>query len=193
MSVGHKQVRLWVSMTSILLLLAACASVQKTPGGGLTSAVAQNVVRIACFRALEDADFSAIKGRPAKITLTGFADEGNSGILRLLFKTTAEKAGVLFTPTRAPEYEIEVAALAAGNDQGRASNIISRSERVEGTVDVEMTIRRLSDGAVLERQSLKGKSRYQQTKTLGILGRGKYYVRNSAGRYVLVADPTELQ
>ncbi len=186
-----KKVTAVVVAALLVAFITGCSTTQKTVGGGLTSAVAQNVVRIACVESLRDVDLTAASGKAVEIKLTGFSDDKNSGILEHLFKTKAEEAGARIVPEGKGDVQLEVATMNAGNDAGQSSfPIISHSERVEGAVDVQMTIRKLDDGAVLTTQPLSGKAKYEQTTVIGIQGRGQYYVKNKDGKFVKVADPS---
>lgn len=176
------------------LVTGACSTTQKTTGEGLTSAVAQNVVRIACVEALRDVDLSCCKGVPVEVKLTGFTDEKNAGILEYMFRSKAEQAGARIVPTGQGTYELEVGTLSAGNDAGGSSfPLITRSERVEGGVNVQMSVRNIKDGTVLKSEQVQGKAKYEQTAVVGIQGRGHYFVQNSAGKFVRVDDPATFQ
>lgn len=153
--------------------------------------MAQNVVRISCVQAFRDADFSALDGKATELKLSGFADDKNRGILELTCKSRAEEAGARIVPAGSGEMELEIGTMTAGNDAGRSSfPIISHSERVEGTADLQATIRNLKDGMVVSTQPLKGLAKYQQTTFLGIQGRGNYYVQNGKGKFEKVTDPS---
>lgn len=154
------------------------------------SVITQNVVRLACVKALKDADFSALDGETVEIKYTGFVDEFNRGILELMFRTKAEQAGARLVSAGRGDFELEVATLNAGNDQGRSRiPIIKRSERTEGTVHVRTTIRDAQDGRVVLTQNLRGESKYEQSKIVGIQTKGRYYVRNLQGRWERINDP----
>jgi len=171
--------------------LVACSTTQKTGGEGLTSVVAQNVVRIACLRALQDADMSALQAKTVEVKLSGFTDDRNKGILELLFRSRAEAAGARLVPEGKGEVQMEIATMNAGNDAGGSSiPILSRSERTEGTVDVQMSLRELATGNVLVTQQLVGHAKYQQNTVIGFQGAGKYYVQNKGGKFEVVPDPS---
>lgn len=174
----------------VLALTTGCSTTQKTPGIGLTSAVAQNVVRIACVKALRDADFSSLEGQPVYLKLTGFADESNRGILEHLFTAEAEKCGARIVSEDKAKLELEVATMSAGNDAGRSSiPIISHSERVEGLVDVQIAVRKCEDRSVLYTQSLHGEAKYQQNTVIGFQGTGHYYVKIAKNKFERVENP----
>jgi hypothetical protein len=174
-----------------LFLSTSCSTTQKTMGGGLTSAVAQNVVRIACVEALDGADFSSLKDQNVQLKLTGFADERNRGILELLFRTKAEEAGGKFVSQDSAVLELEIATMSAGNDAGASRiPIIKRSERVEGVVDVQISVRKIDDRVVLHTQKLRGEAKYQQNTVVGFQGSGNYYVKKANGNFDKIEDPT---
>lgn len=174
---------------SIPVLGTACSTTQKTPGGGLTSVVAQNVVRLACVKGLENADMSSLNGQPVELKLTGFVDDSNKGILELMFRSKAEEAGARIVPDNG-KLELEVATMTAGNDQGGSRiPVLTRSERTEGSVDVQMTIRDIVSGQVIHTQPIHGEAKYQQTSVIGFQGDGSYFVKDGQ-RFVKVPDPS---
>ena len=183
-----------VTSTSFLATLG-CSTTQKTPGVGLTSAVAQNVLRIAAVEALRGVDFSPLKGQAVEEKMAGFDDEKHTAeFLGFLFKSKAEQAGARFVPSGKGTIEMEIATLTAGDDSGRSSfPLISHSERVEGGVNVELTFRNRADGKALEDQPVRGQAKYEQTTVIGIQGHGSYYVKDSKGKYEKVPDPATFQ
>ncbi|MGA0104229.1 MAG: hypothetical protein ACO3LH_11035, partial [Steroidobacteraceae bacterium] len=124
------------------IIVTGCSTTQKTAGEGMTSVVAQNVVRIALVQGLKDVDFSLVDGRDVVVSLTGFADDRNRGILELLFRTRVEDAGGRLVASQSgADLQIEVAVLTAGNDQGGGFGIWLLSERTESLIDLQLTIR----------------------------------------------------
>lgn len=182
-----------VRLTLALMLTisaAGCTTTQKTPGAGLRSVVAQNVVRIACVDAFRDADLSMLSGKPVELDLTGFVDDENRGILDLMARSRIEGAGGRVADTGSGELVMELAALAAGNDHGASRIPLIRSaERSEGAVDLNMTIRDARTGNALSAQSLQGMAKYEQRRTFGFETKGRYYLRNDDGKFVRVPDP----
>jgi hypothetical protein len=179
-----------VSSMFFLLSLAGCSTTQKTAGEGLSSVVAQSVVRIAGLRAMHDADLSALKGKSTHVDLTGFIDDKNKSYLESLIKSKVEAAGGRITDGKAA-MTLEVLVNSPGNDMGAASKVplITRSERTGGTIDLDLTIRR-SGGAKVKTEHVHGESKYEQTAILGIEGQGKYFVKGSGGEYTEVPNPS---
>jgi len=178
-------------MSVVVAVAMGCSTTQKTPGGGLTSVVAQNVVRIACVSALRSADLTSLSGKSVELKLTGFSDEKNKGILELLFRSKMEESGARIVAADAAEIQAEVATMSAGNDQGRSSfPLLSHSERTEGSVDVLLTLRNPKTGEVISSQPLTGAAKYQQTTFIGLQGGGIYYVKTAKGKFEKVPDPT---
>lgn len=183
------RVCIWV--VSVLVLgLSGCASTQKTPGGGLRSVVAQNVVRIACVEAFRMADLTALSTRKTEIDLTGFVDDENRGILDLMARSRAEAAGAVLVEQGQGDLVMELAALNAGNDHGSSRiPLIRRAERSEGVVDLTLTIREAKSGQAISTQILKGAAKYEQRQTLGFETKARYYVRDEGGKFVRAAEP----
>lgn len=184
-----KKVVLYSIVTSLVMSFCACSTTQKTQGEGLTSVVAQNVVRLACVKGLQEADMSSLNGQPVELKLSGFVDDSNKGILELMFRNKAEEAGARLVPDNG-KLELEVATMTAGNDQGGSHiPILTRSERTEGSVDVQMTIRDIASGQVIHSQPIHGEAKYQQTSVIGFQGDGSYFIKDGK-RFVKVPDPS---
>ncbi|MFZ4514144.1 MAG: hypothetical protein ACOYNX_10985 [Geothrix sp.] len=167
----------------------ACTAVQTTTGGGLTSVIAQNVVRIACVTALRPMDPSAFAGKKVELKLTGFNDDKNRGILELMIKSKIEQNKGIIATAEAAEIQAEVAILSAGNDAGASRMIVVNSDRTLGSVDLVLTLRNAKSGAYISSKSLRGEAKYEQTAILGFQKDGKYYVKNAKGDYEIIQDP----
>jgi len=171
-------------------IVSACSTTQKTAGQGMTSVVAQNVVRIATVEGLKGVDFSSVSGKAVLVSLTGFADDRNRGILELLFNSRVEAAGGrLVSDASAAQLRLEVAVLSAGNDQGGGGGFIVSSERTESLVDLQMTVRDKS-GAVQYRRGIKGEAKYEQTSFMVGTDKGRYKVKTASGQWEDVPDPS---
>jgi hypothetical protein len=174
-----------------LQMIVGCSTTQKTGGAGLVSVVAQNVVRIAGVKAIKEADVSSLSGKATYVKLTGFIDDQNRGFIDHLARSRAEDAGARLVSEDKAQLMLEVVVNSAGNDRGGSRiPVISRSERTEGTVDLDIIIRNTTDGTKILTQNVRGEAKYEQTSVIGIQGSGTYYVKNSKGKYVEVPNPT---
>lgn len=174
----------------LIIGLIGCSSTQKTGGSGLVSVVAQNVVRIAGVKAIKNADLSPLNGNATYVKLTGFIDTQNRGFIDHLARSRAEEAGGRLVAENKAQFILEIIVNSAGNDQGRSRvPVISRSERTEGVVDLDIIIRNIADGTRVSTQNVRGEAKYQQTSVIGIQGDGVYYVKNSQGKFIEVPNP----
>lgn len=170
------------------LVLCGCSTTEKVGGEGMTSAVAQNLLRIAGVEALNDADWSGFQGQSVHLSFTGARDSRNEPVLRGLIEDRLERAGgTVVAETDNADAELEVRIFLAGTDRG-SSRIpgVRRSERNESTVDLELRPR--SGGRSLDTQSLFAVSKYEQSVTLGFKGRGTYFVRGREGSFRRISD-----
>jgi hypothetical protein len=173
----------------LLFTLCACSTTQKTIGQGMTSVVAQNVVRIATVEGLKVADFSAVSGKTVSVVFTGFADDKNRGILELLLTSRVEAVGGrVISDASAAQLRLEIAVLSAGNDQGSGGFII-KSERTESVVDLQLTIRDKT-GDIQYRRAIKGEAKYEQTSFVVGSDRGRYKVKTASGEWEDVPNPS---
>ena len=173
----------------ILFVSLACSAVQTTSGGGLTSVIAQNVVRIACVKAMKPIDVKAFSGKKIELKLTGFNDDKNRGILELLLKMKIEQNNGIIVGPEAAELQAEVAILSAGNDAGASRMILVNSDRTLGTVDLILTLRNAKTGVPVFVIPLRGEAKHEQTSILGYQKNGYYYVMNAKGKYEIIPDP----
>ncbi len=172
-------------------MLLGCSTTQKTGGAGLVSVVAQNVVRIAGVKAIDSADLSSLDGMTTFVKLSGFVDDQNRGFIDHLAHSRAENAGARLVSEDKAQRMLEVVVNSAGNDRGGSRvPVISRSERTEGAVDLDIIVRDTSDGTKIANQHVRGEAKYQQTTVVGLQGSGTYYVKNDNGKYVEVPNPT---
>lgn len=170
-----------------------CSAVQTTFGGGLTSVIAQNVVRIACIKAMQPIDGNVFAGRKVEVKLTGFNDEKNRGILELLMKQKVEmNQGMIVGPEQA-DMQAEVAIMSAGNDAGASRMVFVSSDRTIGSVDLFLSIRDLKSSKVVFAKALRGEAKHEQTSILGYQKDGRYYVKDNNGRFEGVPDPKTYQ
>lgn len=177
-----------------LLILPSCASTQKTGGAGLISVVAQNVVRIAGVQAMKGADLSILKDRLTYVKTTGFVDDRNEKFIDNLVRSRAEAAGAKLVREDKSQVVLEVVVNSAGNDQGRSKvPLVMRSERTEGSVDLDLIVRDVNNGSRLSTQQVKGEAKYQQSTVMGFQGSGEYYVKNNQGKFDLVKDPSSFR
>lgn len=180
---------IFLAALSGLLVVSGCSTTQKTAGEGMTSVVAQNVVRIAIVQGLRGVDFSLVESKAVMVSLTGFADNRNRGILELLFRSRVEDAGGrLVNNPAAADLQIEVAVLSAGNDQGGGFGLLLFSERTESLIDLQMTARDRA-GEIQYSQAIKGEAKYEQTSFLVGIDKGRYKVKNENGIWEDVPDP----
>ncbi|MBI5634641.1 MAG: hypothetical protein HZA15_14320 [Nitrospirae bacterium] len=190
------KIRINSSITTLILMVglisftAGCSSTQKTGGAGLQSVVTQNVVRIAGVKAMQGANLSPVKGKLLSIKLTGFIDAANQGFIENLVRSRVEDAGGRLVAQDKAAIILEVVVNSAGNDFGTSRvPVISRSERTEGTVDMDLVIRNAADGEKLSSQHVVGEAKYEQTAVLGIEGMGNYYVKEK-GSFTEVPNPS---
>ena len=172
------------------LMIIGCSTTQKTGGGGLVSVVAQNVVRISGVKAIKGVDLSPLKDMKTYVKLTGFVDASNRGFIDHLVRSRAEDAGARLVSEANAQNIVEVVVNSAGNDRGGSRfPVISRSERTEGSVDLDIIIRDVINGTKISTQNARGEAKYEQTTVIGIQGSGNYYVKNSNGKYIKVPNP----
>lgn len=170
--------------------MVACSSTQKTMGQGMTSVVAQNVVRIAAVQGLKTLSLKQVENEKVKMRLTGFVDDRNQGIIDLLFANRIEEAGGNLVPNDTERvFELEVAVLSAGNDSGSSRGFFVDSERSEGVVDLQVTLRN-TNGDVMLRERVFGEAKYEQTEFIIGRDRGRYKVREANGKWKDVPDPS---
>ncbi len=182
---------LHVFLCAVLFVLPSCASTQKTAGHGMASVVAQNVVRIAGVKAMTKADLSKLKGQKTYVKTTGFVDASNENFIENLVRSKAEEAGALLVREDNADLILEAVVNNAGNDQGRSKvPLVMRSERTEGSVDLNLIIRNVENGSRLSAQHVRGEAKYQQSTVVGFQGSGEYYVKGSDGRFTLVENPS---
>ena len=163
---------------SAVLLISACQSTQKTTGEGLVSVVAQNVLKLAGDQAIKGANFNSVSGLPVKIELKGFVEQKTKGFIENLVSARAEKSGALLIRNGEPDIIIETVVNSAGNDRGSSSiPIINRALRTESVVDLTIILRDANTGERLSTQDIRGESKYEQKRWIGIIDEsGKYYV-----------------
>lgn len=172
------------------LMIFGCSTKQKTAGAGFVSVVAQNVVRISGVKAIKGVDLSPLKDRKTYVKLTGFVDDTNRGFIDHLVRSKAEDAGARLVSEANAQNIVEVVINSAGNDRGGSRvPVISRSERTEGSVDLDIIIRDVINGTKISTQNVRGEAKYEQTTVIGIQGSGEYYVKNSNGKYIKVPNP----
>lgn len=166
---------------SAVLLISACQSTQKTTGEGLVSVVAQNVLKLAGDQAIKGANFNSVSGLPVKIELKGFVEQKTKGFIENLVSARAEKSGALLIRNGEPDIIIETVVNSAGNDRGSSSiPIINRALRTESVVDLTIILRDANTGERLSTQNIRGESKYEQKRWVGIIDEsGKYYVKSS--------------
>ena len=166
---------------SFVLLISACQSTQKTTGEGLVSVVAQNVLKLAGEQAIKGANFNTVRGLPVKIELKGFVEQKTKGFIENLVSAKAEKSGALLIRNGEPDIIIEAVVNSAGNDRGSSSiPIINRALRTESVVDLTIILRDANTGERLSTQDIRGESKYEQKRWVGIIDEsGKYYVKSS--------------
>jgi len=177
----------------LLVLLSTavgCSTTQKTGGVGLVSVVAQNVVRVAGIRAMQDADFTATKGKLSHVKLTGFVDEQNRGFIDNLVRTKVEDAGARLVSEDKAQVLVQVTVNSAGNDSGGSSRVVASSKRTEGIVDLDLILRDSRDGTKVSTQHVRGEAKYEQSSVMGFQGTGKYFVKERTGEFVEVPNPT---
>ena len=164
-----------------LFALTACQSTQKTSGEGLVSVVAQNVLKLAGEQAIKGVNFSAVSNKPVKVELKGFVEEKTQGFIENLVSSNAETNGALLIRNGEPEIIIETVINSAGNDQGSSRiPIINRALRTESVVDLTIIFRDANSGKRLSTQNIRGESKYEQKRWVGIIDEsGKYYVKSS--------------
>ena len=165
---------------SAVLLISACQSTQKTTGEGLISVVAQNVLKLAGDQAIKGANFNSVSGLPVKIELKGFVEQKTKGFIENLVSAKAEKSGALLIRNGEPDIIIETVVNSAGNDRGSSSiPIINRALRTESVVDLTIILRDANTGERLSTQDIRGESKYEQKRWIGIIDEsGKYYVKS---------------
>jgi len=165
---------------SAVLLISACQSTQKTTGEGLVSVVAQNVLKLAGDQAIKGANFNSVSGLPVKIELKGFVEQKTKGFIENLVSAKAEKSGALLIRNGEPDIIIETVVNSAGNDRGSSSiPIINRALRTESVVDLTIILRDANTGERLSTQDIRGESKYEQKRWIGIIDEsGKYYVKS---------------
>jgi len=165
---------------SAVLLISACQSTQKTTGEGLVSVVAQNVLKLAGDQAIKGANFNSVSGLPVKIELKGFVEQKTKGFIENLVSARAEKSGALLIRNGEPDIIIETVVNSAGNDRGSSSiPIINRALRTESVVDLTIILRDANTGERLSTQDIRGESKYEQKRWIGIIDEsGKYYVKS---------------
>ena len=166
---------------SMILLFSACQSTQKTTGEGLISVVAQNVLKLAGDQAIKGVNFNSVSGLPIKVELKGFVEEKTKGFIENLVSASAEKNGAMLIRNGEPEIIIETVVNSAGNDRGSSSiPIINRALRTESVVDLTIILRDANTGERLSTQDVRGESKYEQKRWIGIIDEsGKYYVKSS--------------
>jgi len=167
----------------------ACTAVQTTTGGGLTSVIAQNVVRIACTKALQQLDEGAFAGKKIELKLTGFNDDKNRGILEFMIRSKIEQYKGTIVNADMADMQAEVAILSAGNDAGASRMIVVNSDRTLGAVDLILTLRNAKTGSVVMTSTLRGEAKHEQTSIMGYQKTGKYSVKDAKGDYQLIPDP----
>ena len=165
---------------SAVLLISACQSTQKTTGEGLVSVVAQNVLKLAGDQAIKGANFNSVSGLPVKIELKGFVEQKTKGFIENLVSAKAEKSGALLIRNGEPDIIIETVVNSAGNDRGSSSiPIINRALRTESVVDLTIILRDANTGERISTQDIRGESKYEQKRWIGIIDEsGKYYVKS---------------
>ena len=137
--------------------LTACQSTQKTPGEGLISVVAQNVLKLAGEQAIKRVNFSAVSNKPVKVELKGFVEEKTQGFIENLVSSNAETNGALLIRNGEPEIIIETVVNSAGNDQGSSSiPILNRALRTESVVDLTIIFRDANSGKRISTQNIRG-------------------------------------
>lgn len=181
-------------LIATLFLLPSCASTQKTGGGGLISVVAQNVVRIAGVQAMKSADLSQLKDKLTYVKTTGFVDERNEKFIDNLVRSKAEVAGARLVREDKAQLILEAVVNSAGNDQGNSKvPLVMRSERTEGSVDLDLIVRDVNNGSRLSTQQVRGEAKYQQSTVIGFQGSGAYYVKEANGKFTMVENPSNFR
>lgn len=189
-----KSALLFVLFTFLSIIMCfGCSSKQKTGGKGMTSVVAQNVVRIAGIQAMKGADFSAMKNKKVYVKLSGFKEEFSASFIKSLVESSIEKNGALLAQKTDAELILTAVINSSGNDQGTSRvPIISSSKRCEGTVNLQLITRDAVTNEKLFSQNILGEAKYKETEVLGIQGEGKYYVKID-GKYHKIEDPINYQ
>ena len=166
---------------AMVFALTACQSTQKTSGEGLISVVAQNVLTLAGEEAIKGVNFSAVSNKPVKVELKGFVEEKTRGFIANLVSSNAETNGALLIRNGEPEIIIEIVINTAGNDQGSSRiPILNRALRTESVVDLTIIFRDANSGKRLSTQNIRGESKYEQKRWVGMIDEsGKYYVKSS--------------
>jgi len=173
--------KVFLIVFSVLAILAGCSTTEKTQGMGMVSVIAQNVVRIAGYKALRDLDIAEVANEKTHVEVRGFVNEFNEGFVLNLISDAVEDSNGRLTSKDNATITVEVAVNAAGNDRGSSSYFIGGSERTEGAMDLTVTIRDTHSGEKLSRQVIRGEAKYQQGSFMGITGGGAYYVREDGG------------
>ena len=181
-------IKLYTGIFAVLITMA-CTAVQTTTGGGLTSVIAQNVVRIACTKALQQLDEGAFAGKKIELKLTGFNDDKNRGILEFMIRSKIEQYKGTIVNADMADMQAEVAILSAGNDAGASRMIVVNSDRTLGAVDLILTLRNAKTGSVVMTSTLRGEAKHEQTSIMGYQKTGKYSVKDAKGDYQLIPDP----
>lgn len=185
-------IRNLVMLVCCTVLLNGCSSTQKTSGQGMVSVVAQNVVRIAGYKAVQDISIDEVREKKCHVKVTGFADDFNEGFIRNLVRKKIEDHGGFLVDESRAELIAEVVINAAGNDLGVSRYIIGSSARSEGTVDLTLVLRDAVSGRRLSSQHLIGESKYSQGSVLGVQGSGAYFVKTMNG-WDAVKDPSSYE
>lgn len=189
-SQGRSALRVFTLCLFLLVsfVMAGCSTTEKVGGEGMTSAVAQNLLRIAAVRALEDANWSPYEGQTVYLHFSGARDARNEPVLRGLVEDRLEQNGArVVSDDELAEIDLEVRILIAGTDRGSSRvPVLRRSERNESIVDLEFRGRRNEDRMAL--QSLYAMSKYEQSVTLGFQGRGAYFVRGRDDSFRRIQD-----
>jgi hypothetical protein len=154
----------------------------------MVSVVAQNVVKVAGYRAVRDLDLKAISGRKTFLEITGFNDGANRGFIESLMKSQVELASGTLVDKQRADVTVEVIVNVAGIDHGTSSYFVGGAERSEGAFDVSVVTRNALDGTRLSSQTIRGYAKYQEGSFLGIKGSGAYFVKEK-GEWVVVKDP----
>lgn len=173
---------------AVLAVLTACSTTQKTPGGGMVSVVAQNVVKVAGYRAVRDLDLKIVSGRKTFLEITGFNDGANRGFIESLMRNQVELVGGTLVDKQRADVTVEVIVNVAGIDHGTSSYFVGGAERSEGAFDVSILVRNALEGSRLSSQTIRGYAKYQEGSFLGIKGSGAYFVKEK-GEWVVVKDP----
>ena len=179
-------------LLSISLLVTACSSVQKTPGSGLQSAVAQNVVRLALTEAAKNLDFSPYAGQQISIQITGFADENMQPYFQYFFESKLEDAGCKIVGSGAG-LKLQVVVHSAGNDYGASTIIIQGRRRSEGKANMSVILRDENNERLMS-EDIFGEAKFESRSTLGVTAiKGAYYVKEDGEHWQKIDDPNVLQ